>query len=62
VDIENFKENQAKWGEWMPNYPYKLSPGATVKFGANIPFKKGIPKSSLTSFEKCDPLDERRRM
>jgi len=62
VDIENFKENQAKWGEWMPDYPYKLSPGATLKFGANIPFKKGIPKSSLTSFDKCDPLEERRWM
>ncbi|GAB5031510.1 Hypothetical protein NocV09_00600630 [Nannochloropsis oceanica] len=56
VDIENFEENQAMWGEWMPTYPYKLSPRVTLKFGANIPFVKGIPKSTLTGFDKCDPL------
>ena len=42
----------------MPDFPYKLSPGASLKFGANIPHKKGIPKASLGPFEKCDPVEE----
>lgn len=42
----------------MPDFPYKLSPGATLKFGANIPQKKGTPKASLGKFEKCDAVDE----
>lgn len=33
VDIENLQDAQATWGEWMPTYPYKLSPGSTLKFG-----------------------------
>ncbi len=63
VDIENFANAQAKWGEWMPEYPYKLSPGASLKFGANIPFekKRGIPKSRLAGFDRCDALEERLR-
>lgn len=42
----------------MPDFPYKLSPGASLKFGANIPQKKGIPKASVGTFEKCDPVEE----
>ena len=44
----------------MPLYPYKLSPGATVKYGANIPMKKGIPQTSIESFEKCDDVLRRK--
>jgi hypothetical protein len=33
VDIESLQDAQATWGEWMPTYPYKLSPGSTLKFG-----------------------------
>jgi hypothetical protein len=41
--MEKAKE---KWGDWFPTYG-KLSASSTVKFGVNVPFAEGWPRSAL---------------
>lgn len=44
----------------MPVFPYKLAPGQVVKYGANIPMKKGVPKTGLSHFVNCGAPGTRR--
>jgi len=41
----------------MPKFPWKLSPGGELKYGANIPFEEGTPKTSIKSYRtNCDQV------
>ncbi len=53
VDISNFENARAYWGDWMPTFPYYLDESSTLKFAANIPYEKGFPKVSLKKYAIC---------
>lgn len=52
VNIQEFANAKAFWGDWMPTFP-KLQSGSSVKWGANIPFEEGWPRVSLSKYSIC---------
>jgi len=52
--VESNKSAVSTWPDWWPNSGVEqLDPGNSFVVGANIHYKKGVPKIKLVSFDEC---------
>ena len=52
--VESNKSAVSTWPDWWPNSGVEqLDPGNSFVVGANIHYKKGVPKIKLVSFSEC---------